>query len=93
MCDQVCGIHLHIYHIYSNRHDFSLAGVRLLIKGSSYPRAAFIIPCACTRGKVINSVVVVVVVDTKIAKSQKKIGVGHWTACFKSLRTAHEHYR
>ena len=68
-----------------------------------------VIPCACARGKVIGFVVVVVVVDivsTKIAKSQK-IGVWQSALChqtvesheklcsvrFKSLRKAHEHYK
>ena len=64
-----------------------------------------ITPRACARSKVIGFVVVVVV-STKIAKSQK---IGVWlsalchqtvenreklsSVCFKSLRVAHEHYK
>ena len=58
-------------------------------------------PRACTRSKVIGSVVVVI--STKIAKS-RKTGVGqsaqchqtiesHALVCFKSSRKAHEHYK
>ena len=73
-----------------------------------YLVTCIITPRACTRGEVIGSVVVVVVVviSTIIAKSQI-IGVCqsalcHQTVesyeklssvCFKSLRTAHEHYK
>ena len=73
-------------------------------KYALYYSTIIITPCACARGKVIGSVVVlvfVVVVSTKITKS-RKIGVGQSSLChrrveshaklsyvyFKSLRTA-----
>ena len=57
------------------------------------PLLVIITPRACARGKVISSVVIVVVgvvvivISTKIAKSQKKAGVGQSAQCLQMVES------
>ena len=86
LCASVLGKHLHGHHVCAHGPTQSWAF-----------RECFITPCACVRGNVIGSVVVVIVVvvvvvvnvvviSTKIAKSQK-IGIWQSALCHQTVKS------